>query len=66
MLKDEYIDGISLSKVVQIFPTKSLDIFESIKKYHILTYDLQNENFRFHSNSMKIAVKEFLKENKLD
>jgi hypothetical protein len=64
MIKNENNDGISPIKVMDIFNKSYEKIVEDpiIKLYHILTYDHSCHNFRFHSNSMKIAVKEFLKE----
>ena len=64
MIEDKNLDGMKDIKVMDLLDNSTSDIANGplVKGFHILSYDIQNKRFQFHSKSMYHATKEYLNE----
>jgi AAA+ ATPase superfamily predicted ATPase len=68
MMKDEYKNGIGEMKAMDLCKVTTNDIAEGPagKEFQVLSYDIQNGRFQFHSRSMYHAAKRSLKKSTYD
>jgi hypothetical protein len=66
IIKIENKDGMDESLVMRICKLTTNDIAEGPvgKEFHILAYDIENNQFQFHSRPMYHAIKQYLNANK--
>lgn len=66
MVKDENKKGMSDVDVMDLCKLSTNKIAEgpAVKDFHVLSYDIQNRRFQFHSSSMYHATKQYLNFNK--
>jgi hypothetical protein len=63
---DNETDGISATKAMDLCDLSVQKIAEgpAVKEFHVLSYDIQNRRFQFHSRTMYHATKKYMNEMK--
>jgi len=66
MMKETNKSGISSIDVMDLCKLTTNDIAEgpAVKEFHVLSFDIQNRRFQFHSQTMYHATKKYLNEKK--